>query len=246
MELEEYEVMYQVEDTHWWYGGMRAITCGILDRFVGPGGDLEILDAGCGTGAVMEYLACYGRVTGVDFEQVALEFCRQRGLERLYHASVLDMPFDNASFDLLTSFDVLSEVGLPGDEAGLQEFARLLRPGGRLLLRLPAYAWLRGQHDELVHTRHRFTRRELRGKLQNAGFRIEHFSYANTILFPVAALKRLSERVLPDRQTGSDLSLETGFWNNLFRTILEAESPLIRTIGLPFGLTVIALAQKSE
>ncbi|MFC1740453.1 class I SAM-dependent methyltransferase [Pseudomonadota bacterium] len=244
MELKEYEVMYRVEDTHWWYHGMKAITCGVLDRFVGSGQDLDILDAGCGTGAAMEYLINYGQVTGVDFEPLALEFCRQRGLERLHQASVLDMPFNNASFDLVTSFDVLCSLDVTEHDAGLREFARVLRPSGHLLLRLPAYRWLRGKHDDAVHIRNRFTRPELRYKLQSAGFRVEHLSYANTTLFPLAAIKRLCERIVPYSQTGSDLTISTAFLNTLFHRVLAAESPFIRTIGLPFGLTVIALARK--
>lgn len=244
MELEEYEVMYRVENSHWWYQGMKSITLGLLDKYVGRGKDLKILDAGCGTGAVMQYVEPFGTVTGVDFSPAALEFCRQRGAGDLVESSILEMPFEDASFDLITSFDVLSECGLQKDEIGMREFFRVLRPGGQLLLRLPAYRWLRGKHDEQVHTRHRFSKGELLAKLRKAGYAIEHASYANTTLFPVAVLKRMSERVFPPKQKGSDLTISTGVTNTLFKGLLTAEGPVVRSIGLPFGLTVISLARK--
>jgi len=244
MELEEYVIMYRVEDGHWWYLGMKAITLGLLDKYVGRGRKLDILDAGCGTGAVMRYMAPFGTVTGVDSSPAALEFCRQRGAGNLVQSSILAMPFDDSSFDLITSFDVLSECGLEKDEIGMREFLRVLRPGGQLLLRLPAYRWLRGKHDEKVHTRHRFTKGELSGKLRNAGYEVQHTSYANTILFPIALAKRMSEKIFPPKQEGSDLTIPTGFSNSVFQALLTAEGPLIRTIGMPFGLTAIALARK--
>ncbi|MBI3150518.1 MAG: class I SAM-dependent methyltransferase, partial [Chloroflexi bacterium] len=131
MDPQEYELMYQVEDRHWWYQGMAAITRAALDRWVHfP--NLRILDAGCGTGAAMTtYLAEYGKVTGVDLYPQALEFCRKRHAPRLACASVLNLPFAPASFDLVTSFDVLYERGVSSETTALKEFFRVLTPSGR-------------------------------------------------------------------------------------------------------------------
>ena len=242
MNLEEYEVMYQVEDHHWWYLGMQRITCQIIDRMIirhGLQPPLKILDAGCGTGAVMKYLAPYGEVTGFDFSAEALRFSLCRGLTRLAQASVLDTPFADALFDLIVSFDVICEIGV--DElAALQEFRRILKPEGL------AYRWLHGRHDVATHIQHRFTRGEVADKLRQCGLTPVHLSYANTLLFPLVAIKRLSERLLKPNQAGSDLTLSPGPLNRLFRTILYAESPLIRSVGLPFGLTVVAVARRSD
>jgi ubiquinone/menaquinone biosynthesis C-methylase UbiE len=248
MNLEEYEVMYQVEDHHWWYLGMRRITCQILDHMLdkhGPQPPLKILDAGCGTGAVMKYLTPYGEVTGFDFSAEALRFSRQRGLTRLTEASVVDIPFADRQFDLIVSFDVICEMGVD-ERVALCEFHRILKPGGLVVLRLPAYDWLRGRHDVATHIRHRFTRSELSTKLRGNGLEPVHLSYANSLLFPLVVIKRLSERLLKPDQTGSDLTLDPGPLNKVFRSILYAESPLIRTVGLPFGLTVVAVARRSE
>ncbi len=245
MNRAEYEVMFQAEDTHWWYSGMERITRGLLDAYLVAGTareGLRILDAGCGTGAVMKYLSAYGQVTGFDFSAEALRFSRQRDLTRLARASVSHIPFGDRQFDLVVSFDVICELGVD-DEAALVECRRVLKPGGLLLLRLPAYSWLRGSHDRAVHIRHRYTRRELATKFEQCGMEPVHLSYANTFLFPLAALKRLSERVLRVDQARSDLTLDAGPFNPLLRAILSAEAPAIRSIGLPFGLTVVGLAR---
>ncbi len=244
MKPEEYEVMYRVEDTHWWYRGMEAITRAVLDRAIGRGRNLRILDAGCGTGAVMGYLADYGRVTGFDFAAEALSFCQLRRRDRLSRASVLCLPYTDASFDLVASFDVLCERSVVDDRLALSEFARVLAPNGHVLLRLPAYDWLRGRHDEAVHIRHRYTARELKGLLRQTGFEPIRVSYANTLLFPAVVLKRFSERVLPGRQNGSDLTIGVGALNTPLRWILSLEAPFVARTGLPFGLTVVALARK--
>lgn len=244
MEHAEYEMMYRAEDHHWWYSGMRAITMAVLDRHVGRGHGLSILDAGCGTGACMQYLAPYGTVAGIDLASEAVDFCRQRGLERLARASIVELPFADAAFDLVTSFDVMSACTPDLADTALREFARVLRPGGRLLLRLPAYQWLYGRHDELVHTRHRFSRGEIARRLRQHGFAVEHTSYANCLLFPLAALKRLKDRLLPPRQARSDVSVSGGRLGSLFGWLLRAEAPWVRRVGLPFGLTVLALARK--
>lgn len=107
MEHTEYEMMYRAED-HLVVSGMRAITRALLDRFVGRNRGLQVLDAGCGTGSTMDYLGDYGRVTGVDLAPEAIHFCRQRGHERLVRASVVELPFRDATFDLITSFDVMN------------------------------------------------------------------------------------------------------------------------------------------
>lgn len=245
MDPKEYEIMYQVEDNHWWYLGMEAITRAILNRWYQPEGKLAILDAGCGTGAALtNYLAEYGTVTGFDISALALSFCQRRNVSRLAQASVTNLPFSADSFDLITSFDVLYEQGVVDDRESVMEFSRVLVKGGRVLLRLPAYDWLRGQHDVGIHTAHRYTAGEVKKILQKAGFSIAHISYANTFMFPAALIKRMTERIWPPTLEQSDLTLNAGFFNSLLQTVLSLEAPLVSRIGLPFGLSVIAIGEK--
>lgn len=245
MDPREYELMYRVEDQHWWYRGMESITRSLIERWVQPTSRLKILDAGCGTGAAMTtYLADYGEVTGVDLYPQALEFCRRRNASHLARASILDLPFASASFELVTSFDVLYERAVADDVTALREFARVLTTSGRILLRLPAYDWLRGRHDERVHTKRRYTTKQVRHLFEQAGLILDHVSYANTFLFPLAVMKRLSERLFPSRESESDLTVEAGGLNSVFKFILASEAPMIARSGLPFGLSVVAVGRK--
>ncbi len=243
MEVEEYRIMYQVEDTHWWYNGMEAITRRVIERCYPRGSQLKILDAGCGTGAAMGYLADYGTVTGLDYSAHAIYFSRQRQRKRLTQASVLSLPFREAAFDLVTSFDVIDMLEPPGDLDALREFARVLRPGGRVVLRLPGTPWLYGHHDAWVAIRQRYTARDVVAKLRAARVEPELVTYANTWLFPLAVVKRFLDHLFP-LQNGSDLTLGMGPFNGLLRAILTAEAPLVVRGTFPFGLTVVALGRK--
>ena len=243
MEPIEYERIYQVENQHWWYLGMEAITRAILDHYGSPAASRKILDAGCGTGAAMStYLANYGNVTGFDLSPLALRACQSRKLTSLARASVTDIPFQSDSFDLVTSFDVLYAVNK--DSVAADEFFRVLRPGGLLFLRLPAYDWLRGRHDITVHTMQRYTSQKVTRLLINSGFRMVHLTYANTFLFPLAMIKRLSERIWPPALDSSDLSFPVWGLNEIFKQVLYCEAPLASHLCLPFGLSVVALGQK--
>jgi SAM-dependent methyltransferase len=246
LEPNEYETMYQVERRHWWYLGMETITRATLDRWLARKAGLRILDAGCGTGAALTtYLKAYGTVTGVDISPLALDFCRRRDASRLACASVLDLPFAPASFDLVASFDVLYERAVLNDLSAIREFARVLTPGGSLLLRLPAYDWLRGAHDEVIHTARRYTLQRVADLLRQSGLTLTHLSHANMFLFPIALVKRIAERLLPVREAASDLKLEAGPLNGILQRVLASEAPWAASHRLPFGLSVIALAKKN-
>jgi ubiquinone/menaquinone biosynthesis C-methylase UbiE len=242
----EYDRMFRVEDHHWWYQGMAEIIRHILRRRYKPQAQLQILDAGCGTGAVMASLLTeYGRVTGCDISPIALQYCRRRRLHRLLRASVARLPFTDSSFDLVTSFDVLYGRWLPDERDALREMCRVLRPGGRLILRLPAWQWMYRKHDRAVNTRHRYTREEVEAALRQAGFRIELCSYANFFLFPFAVLQKLFEILIPSPSDGSDLASDPGLYHPVARCILTAESIFIPRGIFPIGLSVIAVGRKS-
>ena len=239
--------MFKGEVAHWWYLGMEKITRAILNPWVIQKQTFSILDAGCGTGAAMStYLADYGHVTGIDVSPLALGFCRKRNLTPLGMASVSNIPFPPDSFDLVTSFDVLYEQAVSDDLAALTEFFRVLRPNGLMLLRLPAYDWLRGEHDRTIHTARRYTVPQVTQLLQDSGFQLLRVTYANTLLFPLALAKRLLERIFPPAPSSSDLSVNVGILNGLFKHILASEAFFVSRIGLPFGLSVIALARKPQ
>src|SRR5262249_30516978 len=153
-----------------------------------------------------------GSVVGVDLAPEALQRAAERGLRsNLAQGSVERLPFRNASFDMLASFEVVYHLGVGDDLRALAEFRRVLPPGGLLRLRLPAHDWLRGEHDRLVHTRHRYTRDEVGRKLKGSGFAPRYLSWGNTILFPPAAAKRLLERLRPHPEA-DDTAAEPDLW----------------------------------
>ena len=248
MEREQYDLMFAQEERHWWYVGMRRISAALLDRYgprTGRTGPLQILDAGCGSGGMTRSLARLGLVTGIDLAPEALAFARRRGLTRLARASVGRLPFRSASFDVVTSFDVLYHLNVDDDLAALAELHRVSRPGGVLLIRLPAYDWIRGAHDEAVHTRHRYTRDELTEKLGAVGFDLEHATYANSVLFPLAPVKRYLEH-RNGTQEATDLWRPPAPLNRLLADLLSLEAIPARGIGLPWGLSVFAVARRAR
>lgn len=244
MNREEYEIMYHLEDTHWWYVGMRGVVSQLLrEHDVNSYPEtMRVLDAGCGTGGTLQRLQGYAFAAGIDACEEALELCRKRGLHELVQGSVAEMPFADGSFDLILSFDVLYHRKVKDDMAALKEFRRLLKPGGRLLVRLPAYNWLRGSHDEAVHTRQRYDAAEIRRKMSQAGFQVERVTYANTVLFPIAALKRLGEMAF-GWGGGSDVKAVSPLVNRALAGVLGMEARLLSITSLPWGLSVFGLGR---
>jgi ubiquinone/menaquinone biosynthesis C-methylase UbiE len=245
MDAREYDRMFQLEGDHWWYRGMADISRRILGQIRPPAKPWNILDAGCGTGGAMTtFLARHGNVTGIDIAQEALRYCRMRKAARLTRGTVLHLPFGGEGFDLVTSFDVLYEEHVSDDGAAVREFHRVLAPGGRLLLRLPAYEWMRRSHDQVVQTRRRYTRGQAALLLRKSGFLIEKISYANCLLFPAAVAYLWKEKIFPPAGIHSDLSIRFGRLNGFLTAVLSAEGPLITRWGLPFGLSIFALGRK--
>jgi SAM-dependent methyltransferase len=247
MEREQYAIMARREERHWWYSGMRRVAMAVLEHALAGQSGLRILDAGCGTGGTTIELRRFGKVVGIDLAWEALEPARGRGLSRLARASIERLPFGDASFDVATSFEVVYHLGVASDMSALIEMRRVLKPGGLFMLRVPAHDWLRGEHDRLVHTRHRYSRTEVSSKLIEAGFDVERLSWANTLLFPPAVLKRLLERSNNghDGTAGEpDLWQPPAVLNGILEGLVAVEAQAIpRGVPLPFGLSVLAVAR---
>ncbi len=241
MNASEYHNLARLESLHWWYVGMNAIAADWLRCLPWRDGGLSrLLDAGCGAGGWLKQLTAFGQSCGVDLHPFALRLAAAGGCRSLVRANIEALPFTANQFAVVTSLDVLYHLNVTHDEQALREFARVLRPGGWLLLRLPAYDWLRGAHDVVVHTRHRYTCREVRAKLQTAGLRPVRVTYANTILFPLIVLWRCFFR----GHAASDVRLPSAPLNRILIGLLGAERFWLRRFNLPVGLSVLALAQK--
>lgn len=247
MEEQDYRTTYELEGHNWWFVGMRRISLALLggrtDAAAADRG--PILDVGCGTGIMLEHLDALGTPTGLDFSSTALEFCRKRGAERLVQGRGEQLPFADRSFGAVTAFGVVEHID--ADRAAVEEWARVLRPGGNLVLLTSAYQWMWSGHDVSNHHTRRYVTKEIRQLLRDAGLRPDRVSYVNTLLFPPILVVRIVERLrrgnrppAPHKDTGEVPTLV----NRFLLALLGIERRLIERRGLPFGVSIVASATK--
>jgi SAM-dependent methyltransferase len=250
MHKEFYAEYYDIEDKHWWFVGRRHVLLAILDSYLKPGRTRRvpgrILDVGCGTGTMLSYLSRYGRAQGIDADEEAVRFCLERGVRNVQQVTSSILPFEDNIFELVTMLDVLEHID--DDAAMLRELHRVLRPSGMLLVSVPAYQFLWGPQDEISNHKRRYVARTLRGRLVEAGFRVRRLSYFNTFLFPVITAIRLLRPYRPGSPNlKSDFTMtRPGPANKLLGRLFGLEAPIVRRLNLPFGVSILALAQKSR
>lgn len=252
MNSDEYERMYRLEDTYWWFVARRRLIAALL-RDLMPPGPIDMLDIGCGTGAMLDELRTYGRVVGADFSEEALAFCRQRGARsgleyELVRADARALPFAANSFDVVTAMDIIEHIDR--DKDALREIWRVLRPGGHLLATVPAYQSLWSDHDVALHHHRRYTGPQFRDLVQRSGFDIERLSYTVSSLLPAVWVFRQVNRLLHFRRRGgapkADLVSVPPKVNHALVNLLEMETNFVRKRSLPFGVTVLVVAKKPE
>lgn len=246
MQQHTYAIMRRVEESHWWFVGRRQIIRSFLQRVVrelqrNEQEPLHILDVGCGTGANLEMLAEFGAAEGVDVSSEALSFCKERGLERVKLGEAEALPYEDASFDLVTGLDVVEH--LDDDLAGLKEMHRVLRSDGRALMFVPAFMFLWGVQDDISHHRRRYTLTQLKQVVARAGFEVERSTYVNLSFFAPIFVGRLFMRVSGLRPE-SENNITVGFLNGLMGKLLGAERALLRYLNFPFGVSIICVARK--
>jgi ubiquinone/menaquinone biosynthesis C-methylase UbiE len=241
MNSEEYERMYRLEDTYWWFVGRHHLVLTFLRQKYRGRSDLRILDIGCGTGAMSQKLSPYGEVVSADFSPLALDFSKRRGLTELCAADAMRLPFRDRSFDVIVALDILEH--LPDDQAALAEFQRVLKPGGRVIATVPAYRSLWSGHDvALMHFR-RYVSREVKERFVRARLKIEKLSYAMTLLYPVVWLVRKLTSLRKSEPKASLMAVPA-FANRLLVGLLAGENAVIRNFSLPFGVSVFCMAER--
>ena len=255
MQSEDYEYLYELEDHFWWFSGMRTIAGAVLDQYCRANCDRRILDAGCGTGSNLLWLQRYageGQIYGIDLSFQAVQMSRQRGPKHLSQASITDLPFDDSSFDLVTSFDVLVQLPAPGaDIKAIREMYRVLRPGGIGFVRAAAFEWLRSGHDKALATHKRYRLSELSSRLERNGFVVLRTTYANSLLLPAVAFRRLVLKRAGLADSGSDvkpLPPWLGPLNTMMRLILQVEAAWLQMmpLNLPAGVSAICVVRKPD
>lgn len=233
-----------MEDHYWWFAAKRALVRLLLDAYAPLPAALGV-DVGCGTGGTIQALSAPGgRWVGTDQSGLALMFCRKRGLPRLLQASAEALPFRSESADLVLCLDVLYHRGVADDGRVLAECFRILRPGGTVVITDSALDWLRGPHDEAVHTRRRYRLGEMVTLVGAARFQILRRSYANTLLLPPTAAYRIARRWLPGRESSSDIVRLPRLVERMLAGIMALERWLIKRFDLPFGSSVVLVGRK--
>jgi SAM-dependent methyltransferase len=247
---DEHDAMYQSETVLWWYVALREYVLDWLHLTeTTPRPVLTLLDAGCGTGGMLARLAPFGVAIGVDLAPHAVRIAHDRRGCAVIQGSLTALPFPDATFDMAVSLDVISDAGVEIEAAALDELYRALTPGGRLLLNLPAFASLAGEHDVAVRTARRYTTREARALVEAHGFRVERCSYWNMALTPAVWLvRRLSRRKSLDAATAhSDITPPAAPVNRALLGIARLERRLLHRVPrLPFGSSLLILARKER
>jgi ubiquinone/menaquinone biosynthesis C-methylase UbiE len=248
MTPEELNNIYAAEQEFWWYAGMRAITGAVLKPVLAGRGGTG-LDAGCGTG--YNALALENehglRMYGVDLAPLAIEYCHKRHFTRALAASITALPFGDGTFDLVTSFDVLSHLPPGEEERALAEFTRVLRPGGWLILRVPAFRALRSRHSEFIAEHQRFRAGGLVQRISKQPLRAVRWTYANSFLSPVAlVIFRVVEPLLRAQPHSGVETMPPAWLNRLLTRVLLCEAAMIRCgFRFAFGQSLLVVAQKS-
>ena len=236
------KAMLDVDEHHWWYRGRRRVVQAELERLPLPAA-ARILDAGCGSGRMLQELVRYGQVSGIELDPGAAEVARARGHGEVRVGRLEELPWQAGSFDLITCLDVLEHT--PDDRRTLTELRRVCAPGGWLLLTVPAYQALWSQHDVANHHFRRYGRRALLQAALQSGWTLQHLTSFNSILLPPAALVRLLQRRRrPDENYRPELERGPSWLNALLEQPLRAEARWIsRGRTLPAGLSLMAILQ---
>lgn len=241
MNDEEFRLLDRIEEGHWWFVGKRLILRAVLEGKVR--GD-RMLDLGCGTGGVLRDWMDEGHCFGIDRSQLALEICARNGLDSLVRGDLNALPFRPGSFDAVLLMDVIEH--LDDDVAFMRTAAELCAPGGRVVVAVPAFQMLWSQHDETFEHRRRYSAKQLLAVIREVGLEPERITYTNSLLFPVAAVWRLASyrlglgRVAPKHD----------FWpipdwlNRILITLYHLESRLLKYFDLPFGVSLLCVAQR--
>jgi SAM-dependent methyltransferase len=241
------EATYKVEQQHFWWKGLRAFARLLVADALAERPHPRILDCGCGTGANLVMLGEFGHASGFDVSFRGLELAHRYGQRRVAQARITDVPFGDASFDLVTAFDVLYSLSEEDEAAGLAEILRVLKPGGTLIVNVAALRMLRGNHAVFGAEVRRSTRRRLRRLLTGAGFRVTRLTYSNASLFPLMLTVRTAQRLMglaTPEEAGTDVVLPPAPLNVLLTALLRVEARALRVVDMPIGSSLLCVARK--
>jgi len=244
MEPTLYERIFSLQDRHWWYKSRERFLDVLLRKLPKSG---LVLDAGCGPGSMLHYFGNYGEVVGVDSYSLALAMARSHFSGPLVLGECGSLPFADNSFTMVAACEVLYHRNIVDVAATVREFARVLRPGGALLLVDSAYASCYAAHDVTAHGARRFTREELFAVMHSAGLEVVHSTYAYALLLPLVwLLRRFKHMFGKSEEPGGELHGTWGPLNSLVIRWFAVEAVVAGRWGLPFGLSIQVVGRKPD
>jgi len=241
-----FEEMYQLEDSYWWHVSKRNLVRRLTSQHVGRGKNQIYMDIGCGTGRLIAEVRDWKRwkkIVGLDGSATALSFCKKRGKADFIQTDFeKTLPVNNNSVDVITSLDVVEHVA--GDQRLIKEFYRILKPGGVVMVAVPAHQWLWTYWDDMLGHKRRYETVEVKDKFEKAGLDVEKISYFYSYLLPMALAFRVLKSIFPKWKKSSDF-VELPEWaNQMLLRLSSWEIKLISKMNVPLGLSVVCVARK--
>lgn len=241
MERAIYDRLREIEQDHWWFAGRRAVLTAELGRLGLPAG-ARVLEAGCGTGGNLAMLQQFGAVSAIEPDAPSRAYAAERSGADVREGWLPNgLPDFGAAFDMVCAFDVVEHVD--DDRGAVAALAGQLAPGGKLVITVPAYAWMWSAHDAAHHHKRRYVRRQVRELIEAAGLKVRRVSHFNTLLFPPIAAIRVAKTALR-REGGDDDALPPAPLNRLLGRLFAAEAGVLKATDLPFGVSILAVAEK--
>ncbi len=235
-----YDRMAAHDSTHWWYRARRDILSDYLIRYGNMPKGARILEIGCGTGHNLPMLARFGEVDAIEIDPAAREIASERLGKPVGDAPLPDLPgVARGSYDLVAVLDVVEHI--EDDVAALKGMASLLKPGGKILIAVPAHQWLWSAHDVVNHHHRRYSKGSLVKAIEAAGLTSRKLTYFNSLLFPLAAAARIAGRLTG--RDDSDDSPPAKPLNALFETIFRLERHAVGRVPLTPGVSIVTLAE---
>jgi SAM-dependent methyltransferase len=236
-----YHAHYREETTHFWFVARARIVRHMLEREAGLAPGDTVLDIGCGAGGFLAQLADLYRVVGIDTSPLAIEYAKSRGLADVFVMPLSDFPREKWDVRAALLLDVIEHVD---DDVGLLRRAKeIVRPGGAIIVTVPAYMWLWSAHDVLNHHKRRYTARTLRASIEAAGLRATRLTYFNTFLFPLAVARRIADREKNGEAACAAVGAPPKLVNAALTEVFAAERHLLPRVSLPFGVSLLAIAR---
>jgi SAM-dependent methyltransferase len=239
MERFVYEQMAELDERHWWYCARRDVIAALIRRTVRPPSGAAILEIGCGTGHNFKMLGEFGRVDALELDDEARAIAEKRLGRTIMSAPLPALAgAPERHYDLVGAFDVIEHID--DDAASIASIGRLLKPGGKFVMTVPAHQWMWSAHDTVNHHKRRYSRRTLTALIEGSPLKLDRVGYFNSLLFPVAVAERLASRAMG--KDGGDLELPPAPLNTALKRTFAAERHLVGRIPLPPGLSLFAVA----